>query len=293
MVDYHTFAYNGIGASHAKTNKSRQAYSAHFACNDFAIAIVADGNKGDAHFRSDRGSCFAVEAAMEALKYFLSTWVTSSGWYFDVDKRSYYETTTRNNIFTGMIPRIVHDWNSRVEEDWNNDTPEITDDNYEMMMSPLHVYGTTLIAAVVTAECFFCIQIGDGKCVVLKDNHDYFKGQVTQSQGNFYQPIPCGDDCCMDSTASLCEVDAEKRFRIYVEGGRVPRAVFLGTSGIDNSYPVHENEKHLAALYNEIHKNCMHEGFEESLKRLQEFLPVLTQKGSGDDVSIAGILIDK
>jgi hypothetical protein len=53
---------------------------------------------------------------------------------------------------------------------------------------------------------------------------------------------------------------------------------------------VYENKKHLANLYSTIAHNFAEEGFAKGEKQLEEFLPVLTEKGSGDDVSIAGII---
>ncbi|GMO51952.1 MAG: PP2C family serine/threonine-protein phosphatase [Termitinemataceae bacterium] len=267
--NFYAFGESCVGESHLKTGKPCQDYSAHFSTDNFAIVIVADGHGSDAHFRSDRGSRFAVEVTMQNIQNILKGNTNN-----DISH-------IQNEVLPHLIKKIVQDWNGKVEEDWNNDTPEINNDNYKMMMWPPRVYGTTLIAVVITTDYWAGIQIGDGKCVVL----DY-----DDESCNFSQPIPWDDDCYMNVTTSLCEIDAADRFRIFASS-EIPRAIFLGTDGVDDSYPVHENEKHLAALYGVIYKNFMQKSFDEGLKQLQEFLPVLTKKGSGDDVSIAGILV--
>ena len=54
--------------------------------------------------------------------------------------------------------------------------------------------------------------------------------------------------------------------------------------GIDDSYT---NEEELHALYRSILKIFIEHGNEVGKKEIEEYLPTLTKKGSGDDVSIA------
>jgi hypothetical protein len=252
-MKYRAFAYSSIGDNHRKQNKICQDYSLYYQDNRITIAAVADGHGSTAHYRSDRGARFACESAVKCIKTFCQ-----SGAKVSSDK---------------IILSIVGEWEKRVMKDWNTafraDTP--------YLQNPRHVYGTTLIAVAATKNFWFGLQIGDGRCVTFcKD-------------GSAAQPIPWDKDCYLNVTTSLCDTDASHRFR-YFYSKKMPSAVFIGTDGVDNSYPVYENETHLAALYQTIAQNFTREGFDQGSKQLEEFLPVLTKKGSGDDVSIAGFI---
>ncbi|MCL2130525.1 MAG: protein phosphatase 2C domain-containing protein, partial [Treponema sp.] len=138
-------------------------------------------------------------------------------------------------------------------------------------------YGTTLLAAAITGHYWFVIQIGDGKCVVI--NKD----------GSISQPVPCDESCFLNLTTSLCDEEADIIFR-YFYSETLPDAIFLGSDGLENSFPVNKNEEYLAIIYKRIHDNFMKEGLLNGESHLREMLPLLTQKGSGDDISIAGII---
>jgi hypothetical protein len=86
-------------------------------------------------------------------------------------------------------------------------------------------------------------------------------------------------------------VDAVDLFRHYYSE-TLPLAVFLGSYGIDDSFPVNENEneEYLSDFYTSVYRNFLDEGLQKGKIQVTEMLPKLTQKGSGNDVSIAGII---
>jgi len=47
---------------------------------------------------------------------------------------------------------------------------------------------------------------------------------------------------------------------------------------------------HLANFYMSVYRNFLDEGLEKGELQLREILPKITLKGSGDDVSVAGII---
>ena len=59
---------------------------------------------------------------------------------------------------------------------------------------------------------------------------------------------------------------------------------------MDDSYPVNNNGEHLGRLYKTIAENFAGSGFAAGQDQLSAFLPILSKKGSGDDVSIAGFI---
>ncbi|WP_010256794.1 PP2C family serine/threonine-protein phosphatase [Treponema primitia] len=272
---YQAFSCSVTGASHAKSGKPCQDYSLHYADKNVAIAVVADGHGSDAHFRSDRGARFACECAVKLIAAFAEKY--------------------GGNLGESELPELARciacEWDKRVTEDWEEDPPgtlnkeQVSGDsenhegskNPKDLLDPREAYGSTLIAAAVTRSGWFGLQIGDGKCA------------VRYTDGDFMQPIPWDEKCFLNVTTSLCDTDPGSEFRFYASR-EIPAALFIGTDGVDNSYPVHENEKHLNGLYSIIADNFAREGFKKGLVELRDFLPILTQKGSGDDVSIAGIM---
>ena len=68
-----------------------------------------------------------------------------------------------------------------------------------------------------------------------------------------------------------------------------PVAIFLSTEGLDDCYPIYENEKHLYKLYDEvILDSVISNGFARTRDELRnELLPYLTARGSNDDISLA------
>jgi hypothetical protein len=126
----------------------------------------------------------------------------------------------------------------------------------------------------VTEEFSFGMQIGDGKCVVIDGN------------GTFAEPIPWDENCQMNVTTSICDSDAAEEFRFAVSKNK-PTAVFCGSDGIDDSYASTEE---LYALYRSVLKIFSEHGKEVGESEIKEYLPILTKRGSGDDVSIALII---
>ena len=136
-------------------------------------------------------------------------------------------------------------------------------------------YGTTLIAFVVTDNYAFGVQIGDGSGVV-------FNQELSASI-----PIPEDENCQLNITTSLCDDNAIEEFRHIVFSDNIPVAVLCGTDGIEDSF-VSTDE--LFSFYRGVLSVFVEHGYDKTRIGLEEYLPVLTQKGSGDDVSIGAII---
>jgi len=243
-----------IGASHIKEERPCQDYSLCRTDGKTAIAAVADGHGADIHYRSDRGSRFAAEAALHCIKEFITLKTAP--------------LCEPDALLNALEKSIIAEWQKKVACDVKANPVEGDE---------LEPYGTTLIAAAVTEHYWFAIQIGDGKCVVIN------------SEKEATQPVPWDDRCFLNRTTSLCDEEAAGLFRHYYSETQ-PLAIFLGSDGIDDSFPVNENEKHLASFYFSVYDNFKKEGLKNGEIQLRKMLPRLTQKGSGDDVSIAGII---
>ena len=135
-------------------------------------------------------------------------------------------------------------------------------------------YGTTLIAVAMNEDYWFAIHIGDGKCVAI--NH----------AGEFKQPIPWDPKCFLNATTSICDSDAIDNFRHFYSD-KLPAAVFVGSDGIDDCF---NNNEQLYNLYKTVLYSFATTDFKEACEGLADYLPRLSAKGSGDDVSIAALL---
>ena len=255
--DFYAFNVSCTGASHLKEGKPCQDYSACWNSDEMAIAAIADGHGGEIHFRSDRGARFAAETAIECIKELIITKNTS--------------LPKPVESLKSLEKSIIAAWHGKIANDARRDP--INGDT-------ILPYGTTLLATVMTWHYWFAIQIGDGKCVTI--NKD----------SSISQPIPWDESCFLNLTTSLCDEDAGDLFRQFYSE-KLPHVIFLASDGLDDSFPINKNEEYLARIYKRIYDNFMKDGLRKGESQLQEILPLLTKRGSGDDVSVAGIINKK
>lgn len=269
---FFSFACTSIGASHVAIDKPCQDFSLCKDAGGYSIAIVCDGHGGDKYFRSDKGSEFAAEAAMEMLEAFIKqtnclknmpdarNWKQQLAGSIVVRWNEKLEKYTEDNAFTEEELSVLKD----------GDKDKIAAKEWRF------VYGTTLICVVRTRNCLLGLHIGDGKCVAV------------DAKGNTFEPIPWDDNCFLNQTTSLCDSDAVNKFRFCFLRGDwygLPQAVFVGSDGIDDSYPGESLNKFYTALLNDFNTDRT-----MALQHLHEYLPVISQNGSKDDVSVAGII---
>lgn len=268
------FAVKEQGFNHIKANKECQD-SAGFYCDELmSIAVVADGHGSDNYPRTAKGSSFAVQAAMDAIKEFVNA-ITSTEEEFIIDDKN-------NTRLKDIAKYILLKWHDSVAADVTaNPFTEAELENvsdkyrkkYESEDYYSKAYGTTLIAICTTKEFWFGIHIGDGKCIAI------------DTQGNYFEPIPWDEDCQANITTSICDADAFEEFRYY-QSESFPLAIFIGSDGVDDSYASLDE---MCNLYRSIFYIIGELGREEAIKEVQEFIPNLSRRGSGDDISI-GVL---
>ena len=145
---------------------------------------------------------------------------------------------------------------------------------YEAGESLHKAYGTTLLGTVLTEDFWFGIQIGDGKCVAF----DF--------EGNAAEPIPWDEKCFLNTTTSICDSAALQEFRVFFSK-QLPAAIFAASDGIDDCFA---DEEKLHNFYRVVLTSFATQETEQAQKELSEYLPVLSEKGSGDDMSIGAIL---
>lgn len=258
------------GSSHILANKPCQDYAASYHAKTYSIGIIADGHGSDRYFRSERGAKYAVETTMVVLKEFLSntrnmSCLPNGDW--------------QKQIASSIITR----WNDKIEQDKTNEpfTNEelalLIDSERQQIVTDRwqSVYGTTLIAIVRTHNSFLGLQIGDGKCVTI------------DAEGQPQQPIPWDDRCYLNQTTSLCDSNAISLFRFVYLTENLPVASFVASDGVDDTYTTDER---LYAFYQALWK-MLQDNPDAAVADVQSFLPKMSEQGSHDDISIAGVIV--
>ncbi len=270
-MDYEAFALSAQGESHIRHGKECQDASYSFCGNNAAVIAVCDGHGGSDYVRSALGAEFACEVAAENIRTFLES--------VDTEKMK----TASELMLVNLEASIISGWNEKItahyaENPFSADEMQILSEKAKKKYIDNgrieSAYGTTLLAAAVTEKYWFAFQIGDGKCVVLN------------ADGKFEQPVPWNDKCFLNTTTSMCDSEALSNFRHFYSE-KLPAAVFLCSDGIDDSFD--KNEK-LNSFYKTILSSFSKSETDDAVIELREYLPRLSAKGSGDDVSLAAFM---
>lgn len=292
-----SFSATETGYNHIKAEPSKVCEDASDFYDDekMHICVVADGHGSDNYPRTDRGSQYAVDAAIEQIKAFVQKIYNpdpenpekSEKESNELIEKFLHSKIDETHQLKNLSKSILIRWRELVDKDveenpfHESEMLNVSDKYKKIYMSEniserraYKAYGCTLIAYVVTEKFSFGMQIGDGKCVVIDKN------------GTFSEPIPWDENCQMNVTTSICDSNAADEFRFFVTEEK-PSAVFCGSDGIDDSYA---NVEEMYALYRSIIKIFIEYGSDVGKAEIKEYLPVLTKKGSGDDVSIAFIM---
>ncbi|MCL2210475.1 MAG: protein phosphatase 2C domain-containing protein [Treponema sp.] len=315
MKDYRSFAVHVIGGSHIKNGVVCQDYSGFYEDNDVRITVVADGHGDSTCFRSDMGSKFAVDCTLDGIKKFINfiekyhdkgigksqVKLFGPGVY---PARKKFDSLLRENL----IRCIVASWNIMVLDHFKknpfteDELESIDTEKYRLRFEEAQkefnetgsageiiskAYGATLIAAAMSRDYWFGFHIGDGRFTVLYKN------------GTGEQPVPWDEKCYLNVTTSLSDndiLDRENGVRSYFSFNaekEAPIAIYLCTDGIDDNYPVDEdeNKKQLTRLYRTISLAYADDGYESTCRQLKDLADNFAIKGKGDDTSV-GLIIN-
>lgn len=297
------------GESHKSNDKPCQDYAYSESSKTLSMAIVSDGHGGERYFRSHIGSKLAVNITRDAIRTFVQNikeefadgkngTVIFEGQPFTSFSQAsateeHYSSKVHKSL-TWLFSSIISQWNIAIARDarehelsqWEIENVEqqyiddfkakLEQDNASFEKT----YGCTLMAYVSTPKYWFAFHLGDGKCISLHLNN----GEITLSQ-----PIPWDEKCFLNKTTSLCDSYALNEFRYCLQGDNpndFPIAIFLGSDGLDDTFGDGEN---LYNFYIQLFKIIIKDGKDVALKELSESLPILSQKGSKDDMSVACI----
>ena len=267
-MNFKAFHMSERGESHLHDGRVCQDSSASFSDECGTVAVVSDGHGGCDYVRSQIGSAMACEAAVKNIRRLFEN-ISPEAFLAEPDM-----------MLTQLEAAIINDWNESVRSHYeaNPFTEEELDCVSEKAGAAYfsghrieRAYGATLIAAAVTRDYWFGIQIGDGKCVAFDE------------AGICTQPIPWDEKCFLNKTTSICGSDALRDFRHFYSE-KIPTAVFMGSDGIDDSF---KNEEDMYDFYKTILYDFSISDYTRAVDELKAYLPRLSKEGSADDVSIA------
>lgn len=270
------------GYSHLLSNKECQDSSISWCGKKYSVVIISDGHGGEKYFRSATGSEIACEVGKDVISTFMKKIRSESGLYNDLVGNA----TKREKMLLQLERSIIQRWNDEIEADLSaapfedderffalNDT-----DKESVTKTPAKAYGATFIAAVVAEKYFFVLKLGDGNVCILKDNApQMFFGLSDELKDNQLQ---------FNLTTSLCSSDADKEFKhcfVNTDKDYPVDGWILTTDGIINSYT--SEQAYLDFMAN-IFSGYKEETLESAHAELAEFLPRLSEKGSGDDLTV-------
>lgn len=268
------------GADHIKHGIPCEDYGQVFESELCKIFAVADGH-GDSNCpRSQFGSKTACELAISEMEKFCSD-IKENAW----ESRIISPGKELDSLAHQLISSIVAKWVKSVNEELENNP--LTDEEragcekyierYDKGERLEHIYGTTLIAGLITEKYLLLIQQGDGRCVVFN------------ADGSASQPIPWDEKCFANITTSLCDEDAIQRFRYCtVNLNDNPLvACLVGSDGVEDSYLSMDL---MHSYYRDLLVYASENGTAALNEYLGEALSEFSKQGSGDDVTISGIV---
>lgn len=267
-MNFKAFHMSERGESYLHDGRVCQDSSASFSDECGTVAVVSDGHGGCDYVRSQIGSAMACEAAVKNIRRLFEN-ISPEAFLAEPDM-----------MLIQLEAAIINDWNESVRSHYeaNPFTEEELDcvsekagASYRSGHRIERAYGATLIAAAVTRDYWFGIQIGDGKCAAFDE------------AGICTQPIPWDEKCFLNKTTSICGSDALRDFRHFYSE-KIPTAVFMGSDGIDDSF---KNEEDMYDFYKTILYAFSISDYTQAVDELKAYLPRLSKEGSADDVSIA------
>jgi len=313
-------ALSVIGASHVKAGIPCQDSSDAGSLGEWHYAIVADGHSSERYFRSDRGAKFAVNVLRSAFHKaalsknvepvdLITEWKTwSDSWVLENWLRQVREDLLADPPSIGgstevefglkrLLERIMtlqgyagivtfgnqingFEEFARSRRGDSKDASSIVDTQSMDVRNDanekwqIRAYGSTLLGLMVKSDCILWFQLGDGALIEVHDDDATYL-------------VPPPESAIGNETPSLCMVTA----RDFVNVGGVTLSqlndsdTFLVSSdGLPNSYDFPEG---FLAFCTDLCKVA--QAGSDIDKTLESWLPRISQKGSGDDMSIAAI----
>ncbi len=272
------------GYAHKSVGKKCQDCSVSWQNKYYDAVIVCDGHGGEKYIRSDTGAYLACEAGKKVISAFMDQLIRSKF----LRSKFFSSEKLRDRILEQLTKSVIQTWNLAVESDYGawpiTEDPRfasLTDGEKEdLLHNGNKAYGSTFIASVLCDRYYFILKLGDGNaCVFWENAVEFAEARVKSLHDEQLQ---------FNLTTSLCSDQADKEFRYaFVKYPKnIVRGIALTTDGVINSYTSEEGYLHLIgnifSSYAETDRKSAH-------NEMEDFLYTLSEKGSGDDLSVAVI----
>ncbi|NET43467.1 PP2C family serine/threonine-protein phosphatase [Okeania sp. SIO2B3] len=268
------------GASHSRKKLDNQDHGRYEQPKENSLPIIlaiSDGHGSAKSFRSDRGSRFAVETAIELLTGLV-----------DQESDRHNISAVKDYVDDKLPQRIVSKWKEKVDDDLEKEdftskeldnlekeegikVRQSLEDNKEDRK--YLVYGATLLAVLVTEDYNLYLQLGDGDILTVD-----IWGKTTR-------PIVKDENLIANETYSLCMKDAWKyinnHFVRYTQESKRPM-IIVSTDGYANSF---DSEDKFIKIGKDYLDMIRQQTFDEVESQLKGFLEQTSQGGSGDDIT--------
>jgi len=236
---------------------------------NYVMAAVADGHGSKKHFRSDRGSQFAAQAAKDSIYEYMNDYERFVDAY-QVDKEY---------LIDRIVKMTITKWHEKIREDLNEDP--ITQEEIDKYLGGVFnsdkvssVYGTTLLVGVMSEKCNFGFLIGDGSFVVIdKHGKAYIPIEDTNSKANY--------------TSSLSSSDSYNGFVTHFFD-EMPFSIMVSTDGLVKSFANDSDFlDYNQAIAMELGKLDDDDKMIKMEERLIKLFEQRSRDGSEDDISIS------
>lgn len=278
-MPYNIFCQSVQGFSHIRKDIPCEDFGKKQETDFCQIFALGDGH-GDTNCpRSKIGSQYICEITIQELERFASD-LTVQNWV-----QKLFSKPDAEQLMNQLITSIFGKWICAVNDEYEQNPlteKEIIgaaeySEKYKQGHRLEHIYGTTLIAGLLTKDYLLLLQQGDGRCVVF--NHD----------GSVSQPIPWDDRCFANVTTSVCDVDAVASCRYHVinlsENPII--ACVAGSDGVEDSF---NSMDKMYVYYRNLLEFACNNDVETLEQHLADDLPVVSENGSGDDITICGVI---
>lgn len=285
-IAWNIFGRSVRGYSHERSGLPCQdCYAAVKKSNNYVLLAVSDGHGSPKCFRSDRGSKFAVEVAIEVIEKYLGSFFPEGRLNEDESDHSNRPVSYQylGDITREKIPmEIVRQWQVKVQNDIQREQLKIEEMNkrdellfLDILKKPMQTYGATLLIVLVTPKYTIYWQLGDGEIVTFSGTSEVI-------------PVLARNEKLFgNETTSLCLPNAWAEFQVEVLPikDQGPALILVSTDGYPNSFKNVEGF-HQAGV--DILKMLWYQkdGEEKLENHLADWLAEASKQGSGDDITV-------
>ncbi|MHB8126175.1 MAG: PP2C family serine/threonine-protein phosphatase [Desulfitobacteriaceae bacterium] len=267
------YACKCTGISHKQENKPCQdAYAVWqepILDNPVIILAVADGHGSKKYDLSQIGSEIAVDTVIDELMNFYSS-------YLDSKEKSAQEFNISRMLKADFPQRIIRRWKEAVLNHYMINYEKEIDE--QQKRSVIKRFGTTVLFAMAVAEGVFVGQLGDGDMLIVNEDR-------------VERPLPTSAELLGNETFSTTSENAHLLWNIKNISLESKSMLMLSTDGLANSYADDAFfERFAKSLFDNV-KN--YREIEEVIQlNLEHFIENISEKGSGDDITIAFAILD-